>query len=189
MFQKAYIIKENNILAELYVNSDQTQLLYALGNQLTYVETGAKEIAVVGIDEKYAFTLLVSVAADGTILPFQAVYQGQTKLSLLATTSPNYDDAMKAGFKFIVSGTKTYWSNFVTMCAFVNEILTPYFKATKHKLSLPPQQKSLWQIDMWSVHHLKEFQNWMCVNHPNIILDFIPGGCTGVHQPCDVGIQ
>ena len=25
--------------------------------------------------------------------------------------------------------------------------------------------------------------------HPQIILDFVPGGCTGVHQPCDVGIQ
>jgi hypothetical protein len=26
-------------------------------------------------------------------------------------------------------------------------------------------------------------------NHSNIILDSVPGGCTGVHQPCDVGIQ
>ncbi|KAF8220800.1 hypothetical protein L208DRAFT_1331743, partial [Tricholoma matsutake] len=25
--------------------------------------------------------------------------------------------------------------------------------------------------------------------HPTIILNFIPGGCTGVAQPCDVGIQ
>ncbi|KDR65330.1 hypothetical protein GALMADRAFT_284170 [Galerina marginata CBS 339.88] len=29
----------------------------------------------------------------------------------------------------------------------------------------------------------------MGTNHPNIILDFVPGGCTGVHQPCDVCIQ
>ena len=26
-------------------------------------------------------------------------------------------------------------------------------------------------------------------HHPNIVIDFVPGGCTGVHQPCDVGIQ
>jgi hypothetical protein len=26
-------------------------------------------------------------------------------------------------------------------------------------------------------------------NHPSIIVDFIPGGCTSVYQPCDVGIQ
>jgi hypothetical protein len=29
----------------------------------------------------------------------------------------------------------------------------------------------------------------MCINHPTIILDYVPGGCTVVHQPCDVGIQ
>lgn len=27
------------------------------------------------------------------------------------------------------------------------------------------------------------------MHHPTIVLDFIPGGCTGVVQPCDVGIQ
>jgi len=26
-------------------------------------------------------------------------------------------------------------------------------------------------------------------NHPNIILNYVPGGCTGAVQPCDVGIQ
>ncbi len=29
----------------------------------------------------------------------------------------------------------------------------------------------------------------MRVNHVTIILDFVPGGCTGADQPCDVGIQ
>lgn len=31
--------------------------------------------------------------------------------------------------------------------------------------------------------------HWMKKNHPTIILDFVPGGCTGVAQPCDVRIQ
>jgi hypothetical protein len=76
------------------------------------------------MDEKRAFTLLVSVAADGTILPFQGIFQGKTKLSLPAASSPNYADAMKAGFKFEFSGTKTYWSNQETMCAFVNDLIS-----------------------------------------------------------------
>jgi hypothetical protein len=29
----------------------------------------------------------------------------------------------------------------------------------------------------------------MRTHHPTIVLDFIPGSCTGVAQPCDVGIQ
>jgi hypothetical protein len=53
---------------------------------MTWNQTGSKQVAVVGMDEKQAFTLLVSVAADGTILPFQAIYQGKMKLSLPVAT-------------------------------------------------------------------------------------------------------
>jgi hypothetical protein len=40
--RRAYLIKEYDIPAELYANSDQTQRLYASGDKLTYAETGAK---------------------------------------------------------------------------------------------------------------------------------------------------
>ena len=40
--RKAYLIKEYDIPAELYANSDQTQRLYAAGDKLTYAETGAR---------------------------------------------------------------------------------------------------------------------------------------------------
>jgi hypothetical protein len=75
------------------------------------------------------------------------------------------------------------------MKSFVNTILVPHLDKKKMELNLPPSQKSLWQIDVWSVHRSDEFRGWMRKNHSNIILDFVPGGCTGVHQPCDVGIQ
>ena len=29
----------------------------------------------------------------------------------------------------------------------------------------------------------------MSENHSNIIMDYVPGGCMGLHQLCDVGIQ
>ena len=156
---------------------------------MTWAQTGSKQVAVVGMDEKQAFTLLVSVATDRTILPYQAIFQCKTKLSLLAMSLPNYDDAMKARFKFEFSGMKTYWSNQKAMHTFVNNILTPYFTRRKVELRLPIEQESLWQIDVWSIHHSKEFCNWMHIRHLNVIIDFVPEGCTGVHQPCDVGIQ
>jgi len=188
-FCKAYSIREWDIPMELYVNSDQTQIVYAPGNRLTWTQTGSKQVAIIGIDEKRAFTLLVSVAADGTVLPFQAIYFGKTSVSLPSKDAPCYDESMAAGFKLKPSCTKTYWSNQNTMHTFVDDILTPYFKSRKLALSLPLSQKSLWQIDVWSVHRSKEFRSWMHENHPNIVVDYVPGGCTGVHQPCDVGIQ
>ncbi|KAG1889402.1 hypothetical protein F4604DRAFT_1530825, partial [Suillus subluteus] len=72
----AYTIKEEDIPSALYINSDQTQVVYAQGSQLTWAQTGAKQISTVGNDEKRAFTVMVSISNDGTMLPLQAIYQG-----------------------------------------------------------------------------------------------------------------
>lgn len=187
--RKAYIIKEEDIPAPLYLNSDQTQAGYAPGNRMTWAPTGSKQVSLVGVDDKRAFTLLVTVAANGTLLPFQAVYMGGTKLSCPSEDAPHALDAAKAGFRFEFSGTKTYWSNLQTMQDFVTYILKPYIKGVRAELQLPDSQKAIWQIDVWSVHRSQAFRDWMKENHPDIILDYVPGGCTGIHQPCDVGIQ
>jgi hypothetical protein len=188
--RKGYLIKEYDIPAELYANSDQTQRLYAAGNQLTYAETGSRQVSILSGDEKRAFTVLVTVTSAGLLLPFQAIYHGKTNRSCPRPTLTNhYKDAIDAGFRFEFSGTDTYWSNQRTMRDFVDHMLAPYFERMKVKLGRPPQQRSLWQIDVWSVHRSKEFLDWMRTNHPTILIDFVPGGCTGVAQPCDVGIQ
>ncbi|KJA29084.1 hypothetical protein HYPSUDRAFT_104579, partial [Hypholoma sublateritium FD-334 SS-4] len=176
--RKAYSIKEYDIHASLYVNSDQTQIIYAPGNSMTWAPTGSKQVSIVGAEEKRAFTLMVSVASDGEVLPFQAIYHGLSNRSLPNQNAPHYQDAIRCGFVLEFSGTKTYWSNHKTMHTFVNEILAPYFARRKAELGLPANQKCLWQIDVWSVHRSEEFRTWMKINHPDIILDFVPGGCT-----------
>jgi hypothetical protein len=188
-FRKAYLIKEEDIPAALYVNSDQTQVVYAPGDKMTWAETGSKQVPLIGGDEKRAFTILVSIACNGAVLPMQAIYSGKTQRSRPTKTAPHYNNLINAGFMLQESGTGTYWSNLETMKDFVDSILAPYFNTTKLDLKLPPSQKSLWSIDVWSVHRSKAFRDWMKQTHPNIILDFIPGGCTSVAQPCDVGIQ
>ncbi|KAJ6602305.1 hypothetical protein B0H10DRAFT_2230189 [Mycena sp. CBHHK59/15] len=52
------------------------------------------------------------------------------------------------------------------------------------ELGLPPSQVLIWKINCWSVHKSKEFLVWM--KHPNIIVLFVPGGCTGIWQPLDI---
>ena len=188
-FRKVYIIKEEDIPSALYANSDQTQVKFSPSDSMSYAPTGAKQVSVVGLEDKRAFTLLVTVTADGTLLPLQAVYVGLTDKSLPHNDAPFSPESLEEGFRFEFSGTKTYWSNQRTMRDFVNHILAPYFDRMKEKLGLPETQKALWQIDVWSVHRLQEFRDWMKKQHPAIVLDYVPGGCTGVHQPCDVGIQ
>lgn len=72
---------------------------------------------------------------------------------------------------------------------FVDSILAPYYDQQKEKLALPESQKSLWHIDVWSVHRSKELRGWMGKNHPNIKIHYVPGGCRGVMQALDVGIN
>ena len=106
--RKVYVIKEHDIPIELYINSDQTQVVYAPGNRMMWSPIGAKQVAIVGVDEKQAFTLMVSIATDGTLLPFQAIYMGSTKVSLPNPAAKNYSGLLKAGTKLKASGTKTY---------------------------------------------------------------------------------
>lgn len=186
---KAYSIKEYDIIASLYVNLDQTQAVFAPGSKLTYAKIGAKQVSLVGGDEKRAFTMMVSVANNGTLLPFQVIYSGKTQASCPLKNAEYYDDVMKIGMLLEFSGTSTYWSNLNMMKNFVTSILNPYFMNEREKEGLLATQKALWQIDVWSVHQSQEFWDWMSANYPNIILDYVPGGCTGLHQPCDVGIQ
>ena len=156
---------------------------------MSWAETGSKQVGLVGMDEKMAFTLVVGVSADGTLLPFQTIFVGKTTTSLpSAPDSPNYSDAINAGFKFEPSGTGTYWSNQRTMRLYINDIITPYFDKKKAENSLPTSQCSLLQLDIWSVYRSEEFRGWMRTHHPTIILNYVPGGCTGIHQPCNVGI-
>ncbi|KAF9555305.1 hypothetical protein CPC08DRAFT_617115, partial [Agrocybe pediades] len=176
--RKAHLIKEYDIPSRLYVNSDQTQVVYAPGNKLTYAKIGCQQVSLVGGDEKRAFTVMVSVSNDGLLLPFQAIYEGKTLASIPSATSPHYNDIISTGALLEFSGTSTYWSNMKTMKNFVSNILDPYFNRVRQELGVPLTQKALWQIDVWSVHRSVEFRDWMRNNYPNIILDYVPGGCT-----------
>ncbi|TFK83071.1 hypothetical protein K466DRAFT_499160 [Polyporus arcularius HHB13444] len=182
-------IKEYDIPAELYVNTDQTNMVYAQGTKLTWAPMGSKQVGVIGTEDKRAVTLCVSVANSGVLLPFQAVYVGETYRSTPARTAPNYQATVNAGMTYEYGTRTSYWSNQRTMQRLVTDIIAPYFDAQKAKLGLPPDQKSIWQIDVWSVHRSAEFRSWMKKTYENILLHFVPGGCTGVFQACDVGIQ
>ena len=37
-------------------------------------------------------------------------------------------------------------------------------------------------IDAWPVHTSEEFRNWMRDTYPDIIITFVPAGCTGKAQ-------
>lgn len=164
---------------------------YAGTPQSTWDKRGAKQVTVgiVGSDEKRAFTLMVGVSMNGEVLPFQAIFTRQDpNRSLPSRNSPRYAEAQNLGFRFEVSKTTTYWSTQETMRLYVTHILAPYFERHPKERGVP-DQRCLWLIDVWSVHRSAEFRQCMKKNYPWIIINYVPGGCTRLAQPCDVGIQ
>lgn len=182
-------IRDESIPSCCIVNSDQTQVVYSAGCQYTWHERGGKQVPVPGKEEKRAFTLLIGASNDGQLLPMQAIYQGSVNASLPQSTAPGYSQAMDNGIHFVLSMTTTYWSTQKTMQSYVNLILAPYFRRMISLHNLPPDQRCIWQIDVWSVHRSEEFHDWMSTTYPWILLHYIPGGCTGLFQACDVGLQ
>ncbi len=57
----------------------------------------------------------------------------------------------------------------------------------EHHLST--DAKMMLYLDCWSVHPSQKFQDWIKTEHPEIIVFYVPASCTGLFQPCDVGLQ
>jgi hypothetical protein len=185
----ACVVRDEEIPSCCIVNADQTQVVYNPGDQRTWNVAGERQIHAVGVEDKRAFTLLVSASNSGVLLPFQAIFTGKTARSLPGSTAPGFMEAEELGILFHYSDTDTYWSTFVTMKLWVSYILVPYFLSQRALHNLPNNQRCILQIDCWSVHRSVRFLGWMKENYPWIIVLFVPGGCTGLFQACDVGLQ
>jgi len=97
------------------------------------------------------------------------------------------NEAKRLKFRF-EHGGKKHWSNMTTMKDYVTHVLAVYFNTQCTCLGRP-NQVCLWVIDCWSIHRSQEFRSWMQDKYSWILIQYIPGGCTGIFQPCDVGIQ
>ena len=131
----------------------------------------------------------VNLSERGTAPDANYFFFGQTISSCSSKGACCYSEVENLGFKFEPSRSHTYWSTQATMQLLINDIITPYFDCQKEKLGLPSTKCSLWMIDCWSVHKSNKFLSWMKDAHPNIIILFVLGNCTGVWQPLDICIQ
>ncbi|KAF8602265.1 hypothetical protein BDV93DRAFT_444485 [Ceratobasidium sp. AG-I] len=185
----ACTVRDESIPACCIVNADQTQVVYNSSSHTTWASTGERQVHVLGLEEKRAFTLLVAASLSGDVLPLQAIYSGKTARSLPNSTAAGVARAVSLGFVFDYSETSNYWSTDKTMRRFITKVLAPYFIAQRLCYNLPATQRCILQIDCWSVHRSAKFRSWMATTYPWIILLYVAGGCTGLFQACDVGLQ
>ena len=128
---------------------------------------------------------MVGISISGEVLPFQAIFAGTTARSLPSPKACDYEKATKTlKFQF-ESGGENHWSTLAAMKSHAQHILVLYPEDHRQDYN----QICIWQIDCWSVHWSEEFRGWMYNTYPWIWIHYVPANCTGLFQPCDVGIQ
>ena len=154
---------------------------------------GSKQISVTGNDEKRAYTLGVASAADGTLLPLEQVWSGQTKRSIPKESADGFQEALDRGFHFTVAQSKkktSHFSTLKTMTEWLEVIVKPYVgSVVAADPTLDDDQKAIVYFDVYPVHTSLAFRTLVFEEYPNIILIFVPNNCTPILQPQDVGIQ
>lgn len=186
-FRFFYTVMKENIHPSMIINMDQTGVILVPGaNDATYEKKGSKQVPIHGKDEKRAFTAVLSVSMSGHVLPIQSVWKGATGRSL--PTNGASAEATAAGHRFVFN-KDSHWSSFTTTQAWINDIVLPYRATMIEKHFLSPDAKMILYIDSWTVHRSKEFRNWIKEKHSGLIVLYVPAGCTGIFQPCDVGLQ
>lgn len=174
--------------ADLIINWDQTNVVVADNSANTFDVEGSDQVKVIGKGEKRAWTAVVGVSASGAVLPPQIICKGGSERVLPSKSSPGWDEASRLGFVFSFN-PKNYWSSFPLMKVYVRDIVVPYFVERRRTLGYPDDQECCALIDCWTVHRGREFLDMMWDEWPWLRIRFVPARCTGLAQPCDVGIQ
>tara|TARA_B110001450_G_C17456802_1_gene414415 strand:+ start:109 stop:525 length:417 start_codon:yes stop_codon:yes gene_type:complete len=89
-----------------------------------------------------------------------------------------------------------HWSDNITIRAYVQDIVVPYFKHTIADLRAADvtkakpfgEQVCLVLLDCWWAHFDAHFLQWVKVKYAWLRILFVPKGCTPVAQPMDLGI-
>ncbi|KAF8538758.1 hypothetical protein BDD12DRAFT_739920, partial [Trichophaea hybrida] len=188
-FQLVYSIVPHDIHPSSMINADQPMIYMGPGGtQYTYAEKGSKQVSLYGLEEKCGFTSFLAVMVEGLVLDIQSIWCGKTAASLpkcLAWT------AAKAVCHIFSWNTNSHWSNVPTIQEFFEQIIKPHRQKMINKQHLPnsASTKSIIFFDCWQVHRSSDMLDWLKTIYDWLITILVRARCTGVFQPCDVGLQ
>jgi hypothetical protein len=186
-FRLVYAIASSKIHPSLVINADRTMIhLVPGGNQRTYEQKGSKQVSMHALEEKRGFTSLLAVTSEGLVLGTQSIWSGKTEKSLPKLHIRAAAEDQGHIFSFNPS---SHWSSLKTMQEFFELILKPHPERMINRYQLPHFAKCVIYFDCWRVHRRTDMLYWLRHQYEWLVVIFVPAGCTGLFQPCDVGLQ
>jgi hypothetical protein len=156
------------------INMDQTPVFFSMTPKTTLQVRGSKTVSVrASSDSTKRITVAVTVTASGLMLPpyviFNAKPNGRVEREL-ANFPPGAHYAVQ----------KNAWMDERVMIMWVEAVLEPYVKTA------PDGVRPILFLDSYRCHMMASVVQR--VQDLGVEVQHIPGGCTGVCQPVDVGI-
>ena len=158
------------------LNMDQTPCWFSMSRKRTIEVVGVKTVHICNStnDTKRA-TVAVTIAADGTVLPLMVVFKGQRTGQIATREFGTYPSSHHYRCQ------KKAWMDEQVMIDWVDDALAPYV-ATAPENIIPVLILDSYQCHMMAsvVTRIQEL---------GVEVMHIPGGCTSLCQPVDVGFN
>jgi hypothetical protein len=120
-------------------------------------------------------TVAVTIAADGMLLPSMVVFKGQPKGRITRTEFSSYPTTN------MYRCQANAWMDEAVMVAWVDKVLVPYVATA------PDNVVSLLILDSYQCHMMASVVQM--IQELGVGVKHIPGGCTSLCQPVDVGFH
>jgi hypothetical protein len=158
------------------INMDQTPVYFAMNAKRTLELVGTKTIHVrTSTHDTKRATLAVTITADGTVLPLMVVFKGKPNGCIAKTEFAAYP----APHRYCCQ--ENAWMDKMLMLAWVDKILRPYVEMA------PDDVIPLLILDSYKCHMMALVVEK--VQELGVEVKHIPGGCTSLCQPVDIGFN
>ena len=159
------------------INMDQSPQTFSPVHGSTLQARGSRTVHVMSVGEKMRCTVNVTVTMSGEVLAPYIIFKGKEGGRIETKEFPTYPSGAHYGIN------KNAWCDSVQMQKWIQVVLKPWiFEGYETSAEVP-----VLILDAYSVHQMSTTVNAIEDLGCDVII--IPGGCTYLCQPADVGIN
>ena len=154
---------------------DETSSKLLPCNDWTMDEEGAKQVAIVGLEDKRAITLGLAFSGPPcTLLKSQHIYAGKTNMCHPDIDWPDTCD---------VTHSESHWSTETTVLRLIDNSFHPHMEECRRVLNLTPTQYGLTLWDVFKSHTTQRVLDLLEARFIKVL--FTPAGTTSLYAPND----
>ena len=154
---------------------NETPVFFDMVPEKSLVQKGQKSVTIrTSGSEKRRVTVVLTVAADGFMLPPMIIFRGKTYQTIKDIEAPE---------GFVVTQEKA-WMDESLMFIWFDQVWKSYAEKKQKELDF---NRSLMVYDAFKAHTTDEIKAVLSINSTNLIM--VPPGCTSKCQPQDASMN